>query len=286
MHFNSSERDITSKNDDNMIEFFPKENHSRQELTRVRDLALNQLHFLAAASKDPHKSIFIDNHLETLKNSRHWACVTITGLKVFTTLAVIATIGQVLLALVPTSAPAPNDTNAILASNSTSSGSSASSTYYGVLACVAAVGVYNTITSYWTTGWAPHFASHAANKAQNVVVRITKIFDNLALRLLRYNFSFEQSQAQELAKAIDLTKLNSALAEQISDEDERMSIFGNFQEAVEYINTGNLPENELLLHFIRDLKMNPSLAQAMPDSGLSLMDNKTDIIPSEIIEMS
>ncbi len=214
--------------------FFPKSNLERN--TKVHELALIRLLYLASVKSNPNKFVFIQRHFNVLQISDSKANQALWLLRICCVVNTILFLGIPFLVLIPTSIPAPIEWSA------------------GTAAGVAATGAIANSLSFWATGWAPDDSSNAKNAKQDALFETQNIFEDLAFRLIRLYFSPGKSEAIKIANSIDIEDLSRRFDQLIHSPSRTDDIIERLREAVLFITSEEktFPDNSNFHTFIEN----------------------------------
>lgn len=252
---------------------FPRSNQYRS--VKVNDLAMVRLLYLATLSEASGKNVFSKRHLSVLQKCDDEALSVQRWLRYGFLSVAIVVLAAPYLAFVPTSNPLVSSVNSS-ANNSClcppQAAASSAPTAYAIL-IVTAIGLIAVVTTYvsWnSTGWKPDSSSNAYNAKQDTLRVITKIFDDMAKRLIRLHYSPAKEEAEKIVQHTDLDMIHNQFLEHITNIEMIDTVLGDFKEAVLFVRSGReaMPESSDLVRFIEQFEPDRLITAAKSDDEL------------------
>lgn len=220
--------------------------------SKINDLMLAKLLYLASFEDGIDKCPFTDNQKNILQNSYRWAKATTWSLKVGLAFNTVLFAGVALSPLVPTTTS--NQTN-LKISNATNEVTAITG---GLITFAALTGVITNAVSFLATGFFPDYSSISSNKEQDILAEIKETYSNLAGRLIMLYYSKDSLEdAIKIAGNINHEVLSKKCFFYTQNKMQTRQIITPIKQAVEFILSSEtvLPESIELLNTIEIQKM-------------------------------
>lgn len=215
----------------------------------VHNFALIQLLYLASMKPKIKESIFTEKELKVINKSEFWGAMTTWSLRVCFVVNEILCIGIGFSTLFPLNTSGGN-TNTTSTSNKTGTSIILTPGEQGVLATSISIIAITTALSFWSTGFSPNFLSISSNSTQDLLSSVTDTFNNLAGRLLHLHFSKGKDEALLIANHMDIKQIKKIFFDHTQNKEKARQVIVRMRQTVNYIKTGELPENIELLNII------------------------------------